>query len=286
MTADGYPVVSAIHIVSDTHYPPSGYQNGPWESKSGKLSVIRSIVEKLWQRRSRTAQYYDATFCGQKHNGVSLTCKMQEELRLYYKTPPQMRSKWFCHFDDDVYVNIFNLIKALKQLGDPEKKALYVGKKAAFLPHGMNITYGLSSSEERWRSLVWAVGPAVCLSSRLMNMMQSVLEQDDHPANILAAARRLDETVGDDILVAIFITEHLRIPLTNVERMYSVFDKLNTLGTPDLEAAVVLTQSKENFFHLPDDKPVAFSPSGSLQTKFSGLHRHLKRTLPYLNNKC
>ena len=34
--------------------------------------------------------------------------------------------RWFCHFDDDVYVNIVQLVRMLKQY-DPTEKKLYLG---------------------------------------------------------------------------------------------------------------------------------------------------------------
>jgi hypothetical protein len=52
-----------------------------------------------------------STICPSDRSG--LCCKFGSELDLYFSLNKNF--KWFCHFDDDNYVNIPNLLKLLNQ---------------------------------------------------------------------------------------------------------------------------------------------------------------------------
>ena len=50
------------------------------------------------------------TKCGKKHKHQDLCCKMQQEYRGFRIS----QRKWWCHFDDDNYVNVHQLVKLLQ----------------------------------------------------------------------------------------------------------------------------------------------------------------------------
>ena len=53
------------------------------------------------------------TSCGKSHSYKDLCCKMGYEFDTYFDLGSNY--KWFCHFDDDNYVNIPKLTKELNQ---------------------------------------------------------------------------------------------------------------------------------------------------------------------------
>ena len=52
--------------------------------------------------------------------------------------------RWFCHFDDDSYVNIPVLVKTLRQY-NPEKERLYLGH--------MPMVHRYTGNPEKWKKV-------------------------------------------------------------------------------------------------------------------------------------
>jgi hypothetical protein len=79
-----------------------------------------------------------------------------------------MLFRWFCHFDDDVYVNTPNLVEALSAAGNALTKAMYVGKRPAVFPKGYNVNTSLDASGKKV-SLIFArykvISSHFCLSA-------------------------------------------------------------------------------------------------------------------------
>lgn len=63
------------------------------------------------------------TPCEAGHQRTRLCCKMQAELDFFVQN---LKTKWFCHFDDDNYVNIPALVKTLQRFNFEED--VYLGK--------------------------------------------------------------------------------------------------------------------------------------------------------------
>lgn len=95
-----------VHIVTDS-------DSDPW---------IRAIQD-------RGIQVTVTTSCKSGHKVMaSQCCKAGLQYKAYYMAAKVEKRKyrWFCHFDDDVYVNIVQLVRMLKQY-DPTEKKLYLG---------------------------------------------------------------------------------------------------------------------------------------------------------------
>ncbi|OWA52519.1 putative Beta-1,3-N-acetylglucosaminyltransferase lunatic fringe [Hypsibius exemplaris] len=216
-----------------------------------------------------------ADFCGKKHNAYSLTCKLQEELRMYY-TAVASRASWFCHFDDDTYVNVPNLIKMLLLLDDPLTASFYVGKSPPPFVFGLNTTYSFSqnaNSSSRTKTIHFANGPAVCLSRHLMHRLEGIIRNDTHPLNMLAFAGRVNTQAGDDALLAHYVNDLLDVPLTEVKEMYSTLDDLTALNQTELDQAITLSHQGTNSFNVPLD-----NYTGRLfKLKIRSLHNYLQR---------
>lgn len=71
---------------------------------------------------SQTNGHLIKTNCSSSHNRKALCCKMSVEIDSFLKSG----NKWFCHFDDDNYVNIPRLLDLLQSY-DPQDD-WYLGK--------------------------------------------------------------------------------------------------------------------------------------------------------------
>ncbi|XP_003748205.1 fringe glycosyltransferase [Galendromus occidentalis] len=71
---------------------------------------------------SKTYNHLINTGCPSSHNRRALCCKMGAEFDFYL----QSRKKWWCHFDDDNYVNVPQLLRHLQEYD--YRKDWYLGK--------------------------------------------------------------------------------------------------------------------------------------------------------------
>uniref|UniRef100_A0AC35FB46 Fringe n=1 Tax=Panagrolaimus sp. PS1159 TaxID=55785 RepID=A0AC35FB46_9BILA len=95
------------------------------------------------------------TSCGSSHDPISLGCKLDEELKLI----PKINPTWYCHVDDDNYVNVPALINTLNNF-NPEFP-YYIGRTATKQPTPQNGRYF-------W----FAIGGAgICLSKAAIKIM-------------------------------------------------------------------------------------------------------------------
>ncbi|OQV14888.1 hypothetical protein BV898_10920 [Hypsibius exemplaris] len=254
------PVVSAIAVVSDGPLQLDLAKNVYCQAEHDSVLLQSNNTKRqflTWQclpaLNSSQVFFNNASFCGVGHYAQSLMCKLQEELRMYFKIPKTLPA-WFCHFDDDTYVNIPNLIVSLAALGDPHTLPIFVGKSPPRLTDGYNTSLHLLRWKNHHRMVTFANGPAYCMSHRLMRKMEKTILQDRHVFNLAKFARRVDPGVGDDVILSIYISEILGVPLTQMPTMYSTLDNLTLLRKTDIDHAVTLSHSSNNTFILPDSK--------------------------------
>lgn len=70
------------------------------------------------------------TSCLTGHGIYGLNCKMEAEFRTYIE---QGRPKWWCHLDDDNYVNDDVILRLLNRY-DPDKEDIYIGRASLTTP--------------------------------------------------------------------------------------------------------------------------------------------------------
>lgn len=106
-----------------------------------RLDVILKTWFKLAQKETwffsdsldrdilvRTNGHLVNTKCSSSHNRSALNCKMGIELKTFLKS----NKRWFCHFDDDNYVNIPQLRKLLQKYDNTNE--WYLGKTSVQTP--------------------------------------------------------------------------------------------------------------------------------------------------------
>ncbi|XP_040001318.1 beta-1,3-N-acetylglucosaminyltransferase lunatic fringe-like [Xiphias gladius] len=115
--------------------------------------------------RKRMGAYLINTNCSAAHNRQALSCKMALE----YDTFITSGKKWFCHVDDDNYVNVGSLLKLLSQYSHTQD--VYIGRPSLERP--IEATERLGTAEMKQVRFWFATGGAgFCLSRGLALKMK------------------------------------------------------------------------------------------------------------------
>ncbi|KAM8879097.1 beta-1,3-N-acetylglucosaminyltransferase lunatic fringe-like isoform 2-T2 [Spinachia spinachia] len=135
-----------------------------WVSRNMQQTFVFTDGEDEKLRKRMGAQLIN-TNCSAAHNRQALSCKMALE----YDTYIHSGRKWFCHVDDDNYVNVGALLKLLSQYrhaGD-----VYIGRPSLERP--IEATQRLAAARTRQVRFWFATGGAgFCLSRGLALKMR------------------------------------------------------------------------------------------------------------------
>ena len=136
--------------------------------------------------------------------------------------------RWFCHFDDDEYLNVVNLFKELKKYDSSAD--YYVGHWLT--KHGKKpkrIGWFKFFPEAKRTRYFYATGASYCVSSGLMKKVKKYFRGQLFPVTCRKIGLTDDYTVGSvigeltivlGVCLFLFIHEALRSPLT---RQFSSF---------------------------------------------------------------
>ncbi|GAB1603080.1 beta-1,3-N-acetylglucosaminyltransferase radical fringe-like [Argonauta hians] len=205
------------------------------------------------------------TNCSALHNRQALCCKMAQE----YDTFMASKKRWFCHVDDDTYVNVPKLVSLLQKYNHTQD--WYLGKLS--LEHPLEI---MDVNHPGKKISFWFAtgGAGFCISRNL------ALKMMPH-----AGGGRLMEVgeqirLPDDCTVGYIVGHLLKKPLTEVEDFHSHLEALGLLHPNELEKHVTFSYSyygeKTNTVNVP-----GFSQQED-PTRLWSLHCYL---FPYLK-KC
>jgi len=153
----------------------------------------------------QTNGHLKVTECSSSHSRQALCCKMAAEFDAFLESG----KKWFCHFDDDNYVNVPALVRKLQHYD--HNKDWYLGKPS--IPEPLEI---MDREHNNHRLSFWFAtgGAGFCLSRSLASKMAPI-----------AGGGRF-ETVGDKIrlpddVTMGYIAHILDTKLTRVEEFHS-----------------------------------------------------------------
>ncbi|XP_046352005.1 fringe glycosyltransferase-like [Haliotis rufescens] len=190
--------------------------------------------------QDRTGGHMINTNCSSTHNRQALCCKMALE----YDTFMDSNKRWFCHVDDDTYVNIPQLLKLLQ--GYNHTQDWYLGKPS--LRHPIEI---MDRDHPGQKLAYWFAtgGAGFCISKGL------ALKMMPH-----ASGGRL-MTVGDkirlpdDCTVGYIINYILKKDLTVIDGFHSHLEALWLIRSNDLLKQITFSYSqysgKMNVVNVP-----------------------------------
>lgn len=165
---------------------------------------------------AKTNGHLRVTQCSSTHSRQALCCKMAAEFDAFLESG----KRWFCHFDDDNYVNALALVRKLKEYDHRED--WYLGKPS--IPEPLEILD--RDNNNRKLSFWFATGGAgFCLSRSLAVKMLPI------------AGGGKFESVGDKIrlpddVTMGYIVEHvLKTPLTVIKEFHSHLEPQRFIST-------------------------------------------------------
>jgi fringe protein len=154
------------------------------------------------------------TTCPLDHSRHALVCKMQHELNYFLATD----NKWFCHFDDDQYVNIPRLVEKLREF--PVDQAWYLGKPS--IPDPLQIQDKQSpDSQEKIKFWFGTGGAGFCLSRPLTDKLASLAGG----RKFITISEKL--RLPDDVTMGYIISHLAGVGLTKVDELHSHLEPLH-----------------------------------------------------------
>ncbi|XP_065900965.1 beta-1,3-N-acetylglucosaminyltransferase radical fringe-like isoform X2 [Dysidea avara] len=189
------------------------------------------------------------TDCSSEHKTYGLCCKSGEEYAAYYRAREKHQNKegyqWFCHFDDDAYLNVPQLGQLLQKY-DPHQPH-YIGSKWRFTAPNAPIDFkaGTSSNLERLhytikqRTYRFSSGAFYCISSAIMTEAEKFLNGKQAFTKSCKLSRREDDcTIG--FVIGIFLGHKF----TSVDGFYDEnFDMKNSTIQEALHFILIISLS-------------------------------------------
>merc|ERR1712117_71673 len=154
----------------------------------------------------------------------------------------QSDRSWFCHVDDDNYLNVPALVKTLSRY-NPDQD-WYLGKVSISKP--LQI---FDKSQGKEVEFYFGTGGAgFCLSRTTAEKIGNMSESFSDIGNRIA--------LPDDVTVGYLATIVHGVPLTQLDNLHSHLEALGRLDTDELDRQITLSYGRYedgtlNFVHLP-----------------------------------
>ncbi|XP_033945702.1 beta-1,3-N-acetylglucosaminyltransferase lunatic fringe [Pseudochaenichthys georgianus] len=207
------------------------------------------------------------TNCSAAHSRQALSCKMAVEYDKFIESG----KKWFCHVDDDNYVNVRTLVKQLSQF--PHTQDMYIGKPSLDRP--IEATERLGDNKMKPVNFWFATGGAGFCVSRGLALKMSPWASGGHFMNTAEKIR-----LPDDCTVGYIIESVLGVPLTRSSLFHSHLENLQQVSRSEIHKQITLSygmfENKSNIINLKGAFPVEEDPS-----RFKSVHCLLYPDTPW-----
>nr|XP_046272091.1 beta-1,3-N-acetylglucosaminyltransferase lunatic fringe [Scatophagus argus] len=207
------------------------------------------------------------TNCSAAHSRQALSCKMAVEYDKFIESG----KKWFCHVDDDNYVNVRTLVKFLSQY--PHTQDMYVGKPSLDRP--IEATERLGDNKMKPVNFWFATGGAGFCVSRGLALKMSPWASGGHFMNTAEKIR-----LPDDCTIGYIIESVLGVPLTRSNLFHSHLENLQQVSRSEIHKQITLSygmfENKSNIINLKGAFPVEEDPS-----RFKSVHCLLYPDTPW-----
>ncbi|KAM9792297.1 beta-1,3-N-acetylglucosaminyltransferase lunatic fringe-like [Neosynchiropus ocellatus] len=157
-------VLLAVKSTGRFHRPRLELLLDTWISRNMPQTFVFTDAEDE-QLRERMGNHLINTNCSAAHNRQALSCKMSQEFNLFVKSG----KKWFCHLDDDNYMNTGALRRLLAQYRHTQD--VYIGRPSLERPIDAEEMQG-SAGTKQVKFWFATGGAGFCLSRGLALKMQ------------------------------------------------------------------------------------------------------------------
>ncbi|KAF3687918.1 Beta-1,3-N-acetylglucosaminyltransferase lunatic fringe [Channa argus] len=226
-----------------------------WISRSVQQTYVFTDGEDK-ELKKRMGAHLINTNCSATHNRQALSCKMALEYDTFISTG----KKWFCHVDDDNYLNVDALRKLLSQYSHAQD--VYIGRPSLERP--IEATEMLASTEMKKVRFWFATGGAgFCLSRGLALKMKPWASD----GTFMATAERI--RLPDDCTVGYIVEALLGASLIRSAVFHSHLENLGLVS--DISNQVTLSygtvENTRNTVNVKGPFPVNEDP-----TRFRSVH--------------
>lgn len=206
------------------------------------------------------------TNCSAAHSRQALSCKMAVEYDHFLASG----RKWFCHVDDDNYVNVATLLALLGRF--PHTGDIYLGKPSLDRP--IQATERVGDSQRPVHFWFATGGAGFCIS-RGLALKMSPWASGGH---FMSTAERI--RLPDDCTVGYIVEALLGVGLTRCGLFHSHLENLQQVPPSMLREQVTLSygtfENKRNTVNIKGPFPVEADPS-----RFLSIHCHLYPDTPW-----
>nr|XP_019613105.1 PREDICTED: beta-1,3-N-acetylglucosaminyltransferase lunatic fringe isoform X3 [Rhinolophus sinicus] len=207
------------------------------------------------------------TNCSAAHSRQALSCKMAVEYDHFIASG----RKWFCHVDDDNYVNVRALLRLLASY--PHTQDVYIGKPSLDRP--IQATERVSENKMRPVHFWFATGGAGFCISRGLALKMSPWASGGH---FMSTAERI--RLPDDCTIGYIVEALLGVRLIRSGLFHSHLENLQQVPASELHEQVTLSygmfENKRNAVHVKGPFSVEADPS-----RFRSIHCHLYPDTPW-----
>ncbi|KAI5638531.1 fringe-like domain-containing protein [Phthorimaea operculella] len=192
------------------------------------------------------------TNCSDTHQRKHLCCKTSVE----YDTFMDSGKKWFCHFDDDNYVNVPRLVEVLQ--GYDYQMDWYLGRNSIPKP----VKYYKPHTKKAQITQFWfaTFGAGVCISRSLALKMIPVVSG----GKFISICERI--RLPDDVTMGYVIEKILQQKLTIVPEFHSHLEQMKLIPSDIFREQISFSYSPNNTVDVPGFN-ASYDP-----TRFLSLH--------------
>lgn len=230
-----------------------------WISRHEEMTFIFTDGED--EALARRTGHVVNTNCSAAHSRQALSCKMAVEYDRFIESG----RKWFCHVDDDNYVNVRALLRLLGSY--PHTQDVYLGKPSLDRP--IQATERVSENKVRPVHFWFATGGAGFCISRGLALKMSPWASGGH---FMSTAERI--RLPDDCTIGYIVEALLGVPLVRCGLFHSHLENLQQVPASELHEQVTLSygmfENKRNSVHIKGPFSVEADPS-----RFRSVHCHL-----------
>ncbi|CRK97336.1 CLUMA_CG010729, isoform A [Clunio marinus] len=222
------------------------------------------------------------TNCSRGHFRQGLCCKMNKEFDFFLSTS----KKFWCHFDDDNYVNIPTLVRVLKEYHAYQD--WYLGKPSISSPIEIFLNPAIKSLESKKRAkdnqenqkikFWFATGGAGFCISRALAIKMMPLASNGKFVTIGDKIR-----FPDDVTLGFIVEYLLKVPLTVVNSFHSHLERMDHIDVDSFR-----DQISFSYANIKDDWNVVRIDgfdAGEDPYRFFSLHCYLFPYFDYCKNR-
>ncbi|XP_078521115.1 beta-1,3-N-acetylglucosaminyltransferase lunatic fringe [Lissotriton helveticus] len=258
-------VFIAVKTTSKFHRSRLDLLMETWVSRSKEQTFIFTDGDDE-ELKKQTANVIN-TNCSSAHSRQALSCKMAVEYDKFIESG----RKWFCHVDDDNYVNVKTLIKLLSAY--PHTQDVYVGKPSLDRP--IQATERISESKTRPVNFWFATGGAGFCISRGLALKMSPWASGGH---FMSTAEKI--RLPDDCTIGYIIESVLGVKLIRSNLFHSHLENLHQVPQSEIHKQVTLSygmfENKRNAINMKGAFSVEQDPS-----RFRSIHCLLHPDTPW-----